>query len=389
LKISFFKGIVLKILHIINGLSNGGTEGVLYRLIAADQINEHYVISLTNFGVYGDRLLEIGISVYQINLSKNLKILMQLLLIYRITKKINPDLVQTWMYHSDLIGGIISKLLKVNAIVWGIRNSNLDKGKVPSSTRMIAKINGFFSGFIPNKIISCSIFASKIHKNLGYDNEKMIVIPNGYNLDKFKPKNESRLALRDTLNVGGNFFLMGMVARWHKHKDHKNLFEALSLLDKTSTKQWKMIIIGHDIDDSNIELIALLNFFNLLHKVIILEQRTDIEVVYNALDLHILSSSGEAFPNVIAEAMSSEVPCVATNAGDSSLIIGETGWLASPKDPSDLERALSLAINEFFFDKPAWNNRKSNCRRRICDNFSLDRMVNDYQDVWSDVFHNE
>jgi len=379
----------LKILHIINGLSNGGTEGVLYRLIAADNTNEHYVISLTDFGIYGDKLNKIGISVNQINLSRNLKILNQLLLIYRITKKINPDLIQTWMYHSDLIGGIIAKLLKVNAIVWGIRNSNLDKGKVPFSTRMIAKLNGFLSSYIPCKIISCSIFAKIVHQKLGFDYEKMIVIPNGYDLDRFKPESEIDLLLRDNLNIDGEFFLMGMVARWHKHKDHQNLFEALSLLDKTLPEEWRMIIIGHDINESNFELVSLLKKFNLINKVIILEQRSDIEVVYNALDLHILSSSGEAFPNVIAESMSCEVPCVATDAGDSSLIIGETGWLVRTKDPRDLKRALSLAINEFSFDKKTWNIRKSNCRKRIFENFSLDKMVNNYQVVWNDALQNK
>jgi glycosyltransferase involved in cell wall biosynthesis len=375
----------LKILHIINGLSNGGTEGVLYRLINGDNKNQHFVISLTDLGVYGQKLIENQICVKQINLSKNIMLPKKLLLIYLHVKKIHPDLIQTWMYHSDLVGGIIAKLLRINSIVWGIRNSNLDKSNVPFSTRLIAKINAISSNYIPNQIISCSIEAKKIHHKLGFNEEKITVIPNGYDLNKFRPINKSRVSLRSKLGLTEDVFLMGMVARWHKHKDHQNLFKALNLLNKTSELDWKMIIIGHDINKSNLELISLLKSFNLLDKVIILEQRLDIEVVYSAIDLHILSSLGEAFPNVVAEAMSSETPCISTDVGDASFIIGSTGWLSRPKDFMHLNEVISLAIDEFFFNRSEWNDRKLKCRKRINDKFSLKTMVNNYHDLWNDV----
>tara|TARA_B110000008_G_scaffold268889_1_gene297491 strand:+ start:648 stop:1790 length:1143 start_codon:yes stop_codon:yes gene_type:complete len=373
----------VRILHIINGLSNGGTEGVLYRLILEDQLNEHCVLSLTDFGIYGQKLLDKGIKVEKFEFKKNLKTLKQLFLLYRFSKKINPDIIQTWMYHSDLVGGIVGKLIGTNAIFWGIRNSNLDKDKVPFSTRIIVKINAILSNLIPTKIISCSVLAKNIHQKLGYSKAKTVVIPNGFDLNKFKPKNESKLKLRSELKIDENTCLLGMIARWHHHKDHNNLFRALNLLNQISTTNWKILLVGHLIDESNIDLMSNVKKYKLENHVIILKERDDIETVYNAIDINILSSFGEAFPNVIAEAMGSGIPCISSDVGDASLIIGKTGWLVEPNNYRLLMEILSKSITEFINDKSSWSIRKVDCRERIQRKYSIERMVDSYINLWN------
>src|SRR5690625_4423932 len=100
----------MKVVHIITGLNDGGAEGVLYRLCTNDKKYTHTVISLLDMGKYGPLLEEHGIKVYCLNMKRGKITLSDLSRLYRKLKKNQPDIVQTWMYHGDLIGGIVSRV---------------------------------------------------------------------------------------------------------------------------------------------------------------------------------------------------------------------------------------------------------------------------------------
>ena len=105
--------------------------------------------------------------------------------------------------------------------------------------------------------------------------------------------------------------------------------------------------------------------------------------VMNAIDINVLpSSSGEGFPNVLAEAMACGTPCVTTNIGDAALIVDDTGWVSPPNDPIALSNSIIEAIEEKSHDEESWALRKQNCRSRIVENFSLDKMIKNYHLVW-------
>ncbi|MGZ8105975.1 hypothetical protein ACXU9T_11220 [Proteus mirabilis] len=106
-----------KIIHIITGLNNGGAEGVLYRLCKYDLANDHVVISLTTDGKYGSMLRDINVNVICLHLKSFSSTLPSLIKLYKIIKKEKPYIVQTWMYHADLIGGIIAKLAGVKKYI--------------------------------------------------------------------------------------------------------------------------------------------------------------------------------------------------------------------------------------------------------------------------------
>jgi glycosyltransferase involved in cell wall biosynthesis len=96
---------------------------------------------------------------------------------------------------------------------------------------------------------------------------------------------------------------------------------------------------------------------------------------YNALDLLVNSSYGEGFSNVLGEAMACGVPCVATDVGDSGLVIGDAGWLVPPKDPVALKTAMQRALDR----KPC----AAEIRRRIVDQFSVNSLVTNTEHVLS------
>ena len=141
--------------------------------------------------------------------------------------------------------------------------------------------------------------------------------------------------------------------------------------------------MGTELDKENSELVASIKKHDLCMHIHLLGRRDDIEVVMNGIDLFVLSSVSEAFPNVINEAMLCGTPCVTTDVGDSRFIVGETGWTVRPKDSMALADAIIKAYNEKNSNSSSWIKRKVACRKRVEDNFSIDIMIENYKKVWS------
>src|SRR5690606_24342480 len=160
-----------------------------------------------------------------------------------------------------------------------------------------------------------------------------------------------------------------------------NLIRAFSLLRKRMP-DLHLVFAGTDCDDSNAELMRLLQEAGGMENVHLLGRRSDIPALMNALDLHVLSSShGEAFPNVVAEAMACGTPCVVTDVGDAAVIVGNTGWVVPPRDSEALARAIAEALAEGQ-NADMWHRRQRAARQRIVDEFSLEAMVARYHSVW-------
>jgi len=144
------------------------------------------------------------------------------------------------------------------------------------------------------------------------------------------------------------------------------------------------LLIGDGCVDTNSALTDLIAHFGLTQNIRLLGRRNDIPAVMNALDLHVLSSQREAFPNALAEAMACGTPCVSTDAGDAALIIGATGWVVPIQDPSALAAAIATALDAMSHPE-AWQQRASDCREHISASFTLDEMINGYHSVWLSV----
>ena len=372
----------MRILHVITGLENGGAESTLFRLVNADKANTHIVLSLTTIGVYGERLLQAGIYVEVLGMQRgsiNPKLIFKL---SRLIKSLEPDVVQTWMYHSDLIGGIAAKIAGVKAIVWGVRNSTLDRTTTSLSTRLVARICAFISRVIPTKITTCSTNAKQVHIELGYSADKFAVIPNGYDLKKLFPDSDSRALCRSKWGFNQEDIVIGVAARWDPQKDHKNLVNALG---KLSTTNLKCVFIGTNMDANNTDLVNMVNASGASKSIYLMGPTTEIPLVMNGLDLHILPSAyGEAFPNVVAEAMACGTPCIATDVGDAEFIIGDTGWIVPPCDSDALANAIQNALDQMG-DKEIWQQKQIQCAQRITDLFSIEKMVNSFNQIWLDI----
>lgn len=369
-----------KVLHIISNLGDGGAESALYRLSTSDSTHQHYVISMMDLGKYGGPLKQKGVQVFTLGMQKGRISASGITRLWRLCRRIKPDVVQTWMYHADLVGGVVARAAGIRKIVWGIHHSNLSVGTVKRSTILVAKASALLSSRIPTQIVSCSNRGVEVHKDLGYSASKFRVVPNGYDLSNFSPQQSKSTVLREELGLPLLLPIIGMVARYDPQKDHKNLLRALALLQKTNP-DFICILVGQGIDANNHELVNLINLHNLTNNVILLGPRSDIPTIMTMLDIHVLSSLGEAFPNVLAEAMGCATPCVTTDVGDASYIVGDTGWVVPAGNSHELAHAIKEALEEFEHSK-TWQQRQHRARERVFQNFDLEIMISGYSRVW-------
>jgi glycosyltransferase involved in cell wall biosynthesis len=210
----------------------------------------------------------------------------------------------------------------------------------------------------------------------------MSVIANGYDLSVFRPDNVARERVRTELGISAEQPVIGFVARFDPQKDHKNLLSALALL-KTQGVAPVCLLVGTGMEQANAQLSMQIAHFDLSASIRLLGRRNDIPAVMNALDLHVMSSAfGEAFPNVLSEAMACETPCVTTDVGDAAVIVGETGWIVPPRDSGALADALTRALSISSAERRA---RGQAARVRVQTHYSLGLMVERYQALYTQL----
>jgi len=369
----------MKIVHIITGLNDGGAEGVLFRLCAHDSEYNHLVITLSGEGKYGPLLRAKGIEVYSLGMKPNRPSLMAVIRLIQLLRRQKPDVVQTWMPHADLLGGIAARLAGYRSIVWGVRHSTLEPGKSKKATVWIVKLLAKLSWWLPSRIAVCAERAMDAHEALGYNRAKMRFIPNGYDLEDFTPRLEEARVLRLEWCIGVNK-LIGSVGRYDPQKDYANLLQALSILQSRNIAI-RCVLIGTNLNGDNEKLVRQIQDLGLEEIVILLDRRTDIAAVMSALDVHVLPSAyGEGFPNVVAEAMACGTPCVVTDVGDAACIVGDIGWVVPPRDFKALADTIEKAFEERKEDQ--WLQRCNSARRRIEQQFSINKMIANYHELW-------
>lgn len=369
----------MKVIHIITGLGDGGAERTLFKVCKYDIINKHIVISLKGPGKYFSLLNKSGIKVYCLHM--RFFSIHKFFSLIKLLHSLKPDVVQTWLVHADFLGGITARLAGIKNIIWNIRYSNLEIGKAKLTTILIIKILSKLSFLIPKFIVIVSKKAKKIYEIEGYDKKKFKFIPNGYDLSILKPQKFQKIIFKKKIKIKKLVPLIGNVARYDQKKDHSNLLNALSLI-RSKNIDFFCVLVGSNINKKNISLISEIKRLKLSNNVKLFGQNDNILQVMNGLDIFIQSSRyGEGFPNVVAESMACGTPCIVTDVGDAAFIVGKTGWVVPPKNPIKLAKVIEKVFNEL--SNKNWNKRCYKARLRIKENFSIGKMLQSYNEVWS------
>jgi glycosyltransferase involved in cell wall biosynthesis len=176
----------MRLLMIINSMEVGGAETFLESLsYSLDPSIDVQIISLSGSGRIASRMKGRGYQVHELNFDKTFIFIDRIFELFFLIKKIKPDVVHTWMYHSNLLGGFAAKILGIKKIIWSLHAFNIKKGMLKLRTRFLIHVLALFSHYIPHKIICCSQSSLLIHRNLFYDKKKLIFIPNGVNSKNF------------------------------------------------------------------------------------------------------------------------------------------------------------------------------------------------------------
>ena len=368
----------IKLCHVITGLNCGGAETMLYKLLSRldPEAFDIEVISLIDIGPIGQKIQALGIPVRALGMRRGMPDPLALLRLICWFRCDRPDVIQSWMYHADLLAGLAAWAAGGLRVVWGIRNGTLDAGASKQTSIWTARACARLSRCLPTKIICCAEASREVHKRLGYADEKIRVIPNGFDPNVFKPDASARRSVRRELRISDAVPLIGLVARFDPQKDHQTFVEAAAIL-KRDLPGACFVLCGQDITWENLELSGWIEASGARDSFRLLGSRDDVARLTAGLDVASTSSSfGEAFPNVIAEAMSSGVPCVVTDVGDSATIVGDTGVVVPPRNPE----ALADGWKTLLMD----TNREERfqlglaARQRIIEKYSLDKIVSQY-----------
>lgn len=369
-----------KVVHLITGLNTGGAETALYRLLAGTDLHRFpsVVVSLGDEGDLGPRIRALGVPVQALRVRGGIgRAAAAPVRLLRLLRRERPDVLQTWLYHADLAGALLARLAGVPVLAWNLRCSAPVPGATPQRPPALLQVLRALSG-VPDVVVANARAGRDFHAAAGYRPREWRIIPNGMDLNAFRPSVELRARTRAALGIEGDAPVVGMVARYDALKDHQTFLRAAAAL-RARRPDAVFVLAGREVTDENPVLARQVDALGLRGAVHLLGPCSDVAALYPAFDVAALSSLAEGFPNVLAEAMACGVPCVSTDVGDATHLVGDTGRVVPPGDPA----ALADAWAALLALAPAERARLGDAARaRIAAEFSLGAAVERYEALY-------
>ncbi|HZW12293.1 MAG TPA: glycosyltransferase [Noviherbaspirillum sp.] len=365
------------VLHVISGLTVGGAEMALYRLITGsrDSTYKHAVVALTPGGALGQRLREAGIELTAFDFKRSP--ISHFFGLLSLMRRKRPDVVQTWLYHADMFGGLAARLAGNRNVIWGIRTTELTAGD-SRITVLVRKICAWLSRWVPNTIVCVADAARRAHARVGYDSGRMIVVPNGFDLSRLVAEEDQVNLLRTQCGFTSDEVVIGTLGRFNAAKDQHNFIRAAGLLAQRH-EGVRFLMVGRDLDAKNAELMHWIAQTGHADRFVLLGERTDVPVCLAAMNVFCLSSRAEAFPNVVGEAMAMGLPCVVTDVGDAAMLVADSGVVV-PKEDS---HALAQGVAGVLAMTPAARRELGQrAKARIHSEFTVDRTRERFEAIY-------
>jgi glycosyltransferase involved in cell wall biosynthesis len=373
----------IRIVHVINSLEYGGAEAMLCNLLLRadrDRFEPSVVCLIDDLTVAGP-IQRAGIPITSIGMRPGVPDPLGLLRLASHLRRARPAVVQTWMDHSNLVGGTAARMAACPNVVWGIHHSNHVRGVAKRSTLMTVGACGLLSARLPSRIVCCSQHARDLYAQRGFARDKLALIPNGFDTQTFHPDPIARVEVRQELGLGPDVPLIGLVARYDPLKDHATFLRAAAMLARVRPDA-HFLLCGANVTRANQTLASLIDSLGLTQRCRLLGPRHDMPRINAALDVATSSSISEAFPLALGEAMACGVPCVATDVGDSALIIGPAGRIVRSSNP----QAMADAWSELLALEPGARASLSRlARARIRELFDLETITRRYEQLYENL----
>jgi glycosyltransferase involved in cell wall biosynthesis len=322
-----------------------------------------------------ESLIQAGIPVASLGMLRGRPNPLALVSLIRHLRLTKPAILQTWLYHADLLGTIATQFAPRNRLAWNVRCTDMTAGDAKKRTRWLVRSLAALSGR-PDAIVVNSQQGRADHERLGYAPKRWVNIPNGVDFIRFRPRDDERGRLRTQLGIRPDALTIGFVARDHPMKDVQTFCRAAALIIKKDPDK-QFVFCGDGFTLDNARLRRILAELDLERHVVLLGPRREMENVYPAVDvLALCSIYGEGFPNVLVEAMACGVPCVATDVGDCRKIVGDCGMIVPSRDPEALAQACEMLVQTGLYGIGA------RARARVVANFGLLEMRARYQSLY-------
>lgn len=369
--------IPIRVLFIISGLNRGGAETHLVHLVSAiDRSRFQPSICVLHTGTLIAEVPE-GIPVFA-NLAAWAGDLRALPKLVRLIRDQSPMIVDT-LGRDDgaLWGRLAAKLARVPVIIESLHHGYFSAYKEPKHA-LYHLLNRSLDVYT-DIFVAVSQSQRAFYTKIGLPEERIVVINNGIDIQRYSFGEAARKAARKLLGLPVEIPIIGLVANFSPVKRHDLLLQALVKVSDRLPNV-KCLLIGDGALRVAVERMA--QQMGLSETVVFLGSRTDVPDLLPALDVFTLTSDSESFSKAIVEAMASGKPVVATNCGGPGEIIieGETGFLVPPGDPSAVaEKVILLLENPTLAQQMG-----QTARYQVMQRFSLAQMIKAREMLFSD-----
>ena len=363
-------GARLNVLFLTRSLELGGAERQLATLAPALVRRGHAVEVATFYGggPLESELARGGVAVVDLAKRGRYDVGAFVARLVRTIRARSPDVVHGYLVAPNLLATLARVVRSGTRVVWGVRASDMDLSRYGAFHEATFLAARRFSA-LADLVIANSESGRRFHVDRGYPADRTVVIPNGIDTDRFRPRPELRAMVRADLGLPPSAPVVGIVARLDPMKGHDVFLEAAARL-RAIEPEVRYVVVGGGETDARDRLRARAAALGIADQVRFAGPREDVERVYAALDVATSASSfGEGFPNAVAEAMASGVPCVVTDVGDSARIVGSLGVVVRRDHPGALARGWSLAL------ETAGTGGAGELRARVLREFSVGRLV--------------
>lgn len=253
-----------------------------------------------------------------------------------------PDVVYGFLPVPNILAVLAKRLRPGLKVIWGVRASDMDLTKYDYAWKWVDRLQRVLSRFA-DRIVANSHAGRDHHVKRGFPADKMIVIPNGIDTERFRFSAQGRERMRAQWGLSEAHLVIGIVARLDPAKGYETFLQAGALLAKRHPSV-RFVCVGDGSARYREKLRTLAEDLGIADSVIWAGSRDDVPDVCSAFDVVCSASYTEGFSNAIGEAMSCERPCVVTDAGDSAWILGEPDRVVPPRDASALAAACERVI---------------------------------------------
>jgi glycosyltransferase involved in cell wall biosynthesis len=279
------------------------------------------------------------------------------------------DVAHCFLFDAELIGRLAGRLAGVRAIIASERNSDYRPMSIKDRLQRLTR------PFVDLMIANSHAGKRYAVGHLGFAADRVAVVHNGVDTERFTTGDQSMARTR--LGIPADASVVGMFASFKEQKNHAMYFRAARRILERQPNTWFLCVSyvpwypwsHRTTDQYQASLRGLLENARLGDRMKILTDRTDVEQLYRACDITVLTSRREGTPNVVLESMASGVPVIATDVADNALLLDEAS--GGGVVPLDDDAAMADRACRLLADPDALRSASAQARNAAITRYSL------------------